>query len=290
MLEFAELGEFVDLKLKNYSSGMMVRLAFAVMVQADADIMLVDEVLAVGDIAFAQKCMDVFHERRRAGTTILLVTHDMGAVQSLCHRAMFIRDGVIDYIGDPEETAMRYYRHNFASGEAKKVSAALGGTVVEEEVEKATVTDINATVLHAHLENEAGERIENVEQGQTIVMDALIEAKQDPPRRYSASTCSTRRAPWCSGSPRRSRASRVGCWRPASASGSRAGSRTRWSRQVLARLLGPARLRGRGSRAAGPAAIRFRDLRDGAAPRRRLGRDGRRGGLGAGLRTSRLPT
>ena len=61
VLDFAELREFADLKLKNYSSGMMVRLAFAVMVQADADIMLVDEVLAVGDAAFAQKCMDVFH-------------------------------------------------------------------------------------------------------------------------------------------------------------------------------------------------------------------------------------
>ena len=245
--------------------------------------MLVDEVLAVGDIAFAQKCMDVFHERRRAGTTILLVTHDMGAVQSLCHRAMFIRDGVIDYIGDPEETAMRYYRHNFESGEAKKVSAALEGTVVEEEVEKATVTDINATVLHAHLENEAGERIENVEQGQTIVMDALIEAKRDPGGADIQHPRAQRiRAPWCSGSPRRSRASRAVS-----------------SRQRRVRLAGrienslvpgkysldcwsPARLGRRGSRAAGPAAIRFRDLRDGAAPRRRLGRDGRRGGLGAG--------
>ena len=67
VLDFAELEDFVDLKLKNYSSGMMVRFAFAVMVQADADIMLIDEVLAVGDAAFAQKCMDVFRERRRAG-------------------------------------------------------------------------------------------------------------------------------------------------------------------------------------------------------------------------------
>ena len=81
MLEFAELEEFVELKLKNYSSGMMVRLAFAVMVQADADIMLVDEVLAVGDAAFAQKCMDVFREKRDAGKTIVLVTHDMATVQ-----------------------------------------------------------------------------------------------------------------------------------------------------------------------------------------------------------------
>ena len=90
VLEFAELEDFVDLKLKNYSSGMMVRFAFAVMVQADADIMLIDEVLAVGDAAFAQKCMDVFHERRRAGKTIVLVTHDMATVQTLCHRAMLL--------------------------------------------------------------------------------------------------------------------------------------------------------------------------------------------------------
>ena len=67
VIEFAELEEFVDLKLKNYSSGMMVRFAFAIMVQADADVMLIDEVLAVGDAAFAQKCMDVFHEKRERG-------------------------------------------------------------------------------------------------------------------------------------------------------------------------------------------------------------------------------
>ena len=93
MLDFAELQEFAELKLKNYSSGMMVRLAFAVMVQADADIMLIDEVLAVGDAAFAQKCMDVFHERRNAGKTIVLVTHDMSTVQSMCDRAMLLHDG-----------------------------------------------------------------------------------------------------------------------------------------------------------------------------------------------------
>ena len=81
ILDFAELREFADLKLKNYSSGMMVRLAFAVMVEADADVMLVDEVLAVGDAAFGQSCMDVFHARRRAGKTLVLVTHDMSTVE-----------------------------------------------------------------------------------------------------------------------------------------------------------------------------------------------------------------
>jgi hypothetical protein len=113
VLDFAELRDFADLKLKNYSSGMMVRLAFAIMVQADADIMLIDEVLAVGDAAFAQKCMDVFHQRRRAGRTVVLVTHDMGAVQTLCDRAMLLHDGERLFTGEPEDAAMRYLRQNF---------------------------------------------------------------------------------------------------------------------------------------------------------------------------------
>jgi ABC-2 type transport system ATP-binding protein len=168
VVEFAELEDFVELKLKNYSSGMLVRLAFAAMVQADADIMLVDEVLAVGDMAFAQKCMDVFHEKRDAGKTIVLVTHDMGAVQSLCHRAMLMHDGEIQYIGDPEEVAMRYYRLNFADG---------GGD--SRPGDQGAVPDINASVVEARLENEAGEPIENVEQGMPIGLDLVIEARRE---------------------------------------------------------------------------------------------------------------
>jgi ABC-2 type transport system ATP-binding protein len=168
VLEFAELEDFAELKLKNYSSGMLVRLAFAVMVQADADIMLVDEVLAVGDMAFAQKCMDVFHEKRDAGKTIVLVTHDMGAVQSLCHRAMLMHDGEIQYVGDPEEVAMRYYRLNFADGDGSG-----------RRTDQAAVPDINASVVEARLENEAGEPIENVEEGQAIGLDVVIEARRE---------------------------------------------------------------------------------------------------------------
>ena len=77
MIEFAELEEFVDLKLKNYSSGMLVRLAFSVMMEADADVLLIDEVLAVGDASFQQKCADAFHEMKAEGKTIVLVTHEM---------------------------------------------------------------------------------------------------------------------------------------------------------------------------------------------------------------------
>ncbi len=93
VIEFAELEEFQDLKLKNYSSGMHVRLAFSVAIQVDADILLIDEVLAVGDAAFQQKCFDVFNRMREEGRTIVFVTHDMGAVTRFCHRAMLLERG-----------------------------------------------------------------------------------------------------------------------------------------------------------------------------------------------------
>jgi ABC-2 type transport system ATP-binding protein len=107
VIEFAELEPFVDLKLKNYSSGMQVRLAFATMVQSDADVMLIDEVLAVGDAAFQEKCFAVFDDLRARGKTIVLVTHDMRLVDRFCDRAMVIHDGRIDSIGDPERRTAR---------------------------------------------------------------------------------------------------------------------------------------------------------------------------------------
>ena len=168
VVEFAELQDFAELALKNYSSGMMVRLAFAVMVQADPDIMLIDEVLAVGDASFAQKCMDVFREKRRAGKTIVLVTHDMATVQEFCHRAMLLHDGEIRYIGDPEEAALRYFRLNF------------GGTGSDGDGrQQGAVPDVNARVVDTWLESRSGERVGNVEQGEPIRLNAVIEAHQN---------------------------------------------------------------------------------------------------------------
>jgi ABC-type polysaccharide/polyol phosphate transport system ATPase subunit len=165
VLEFAELEGFTDLKLKNYSSGMMVRLAFAVMVEADADIMLIDEVLAVGDAAFGQKCMDVFRARREAGKTVVLVTHDMATVQSFCDRAMLLHDGELRYLGDPEEAALRYYRLNF--------SGQVVGGVPQD------VPDVNVRLIDAWLEDRAGNRVENLEQGEPIGFNAIFEARHD---------------------------------------------------------------------------------------------------------------
>jgi ABC-type polysaccharide/polyol phosphate transport system ATPase subunit len=113
VIEFAELEEFQDLKLKNYSSGMHVRLAFSVAIQVDADILLIDEVLAVGDASFQQKCFDVFNRMREEGRTIVFVTHDMGAVTRFCHRAMLLERGEVVSIGDPRDVADRYLEFAF---------------------------------------------------------------------------------------------------------------------------------------------------------------------------------
>ncbi len=90
VIAFAELEEFVDLKLKNFSSGMRVRLAFSLLMQSDADVLLIDEVLAVGDASFQHKCHKSFKRLREEGRTIVFVTHDMAAAQQYCHRAILL--------------------------------------------------------------------------------------------------------------------------------------------------------------------------------------------------------
>lgn len=108
IVEFAELEEFMGQKLKNYSSGMQVRLAFSVAIKAQGDILILDEVLAVGDEAFQRKCNDYFMERKVSGKTTILVTHDMSAVKKYCNRAILIEDGLVKAYGDPADVANQY--------------------------------------------------------------------------------------------------------------------------------------------------------------------------------------
>ncbi|MDQ3588461.1 MAG: ABC transporter ATP-binding protein [Actinomycetota bacterium] len=115
VIAFAELEGFVDLKLKNYSSGMQVRLAFASMIHVDADILLIDEVLAVGDASFQQKCHDALDGLHRRGKTIVLVTHDMTAVQRFCDRALLLEGGRLVAIDEPHVVTRRYNELNFRS-------------------------------------------------------------------------------------------------------------------------------------------------------------------------------
>lgn len=108
IVDFAELREFMDQKLKNYSSGMKVRLAFSVAIRAQADILILDEVLAVGDTAFKKKCYDYFKNLKEAHKTIVLVSHSMNLIRRYCDRAILIEDGKITYEGDAETVADRY--------------------------------------------------------------------------------------------------------------------------------------------------------------------------------------
>jgi len=110
IVEFAELEEFMDQKLKNYSSGMQVRLAFSLATRAQADILLVDEVLAVGDADFQRKCFDYFKKLKKAGKTVIFVTHYMSAVREYCGRAILIDDSRIEASGTAEEIASAYTR------------------------------------------------------------------------------------------------------------------------------------------------------------------------------------
>jgi ABC-type polysaccharide/polyol phosphate transport system ATPase subunit len=173
VMEFAELEQFADLKLKNYSSGMQVRLAFAVMIQVDADILVIDEVLAVGDVAFQQKCFDVFNRLRDEGKTILFVTHDMSAVQRFCHRAMLLERGEQRMIGDPERVSAEYVEVNFGRDRT-------AGTPPEEPEEgEERYGDGNAEIVDTWFADEHDERTEVLRQGESCSVHVRVRFRRD---------------------------------------------------------------------------------------------------------------
>jgi ABC-2 type transport system ATP-binding protein len=108
IVDFAELHRFMDQKLKNYSSGMQVRLAFSIAIRAESDILLIDEVLAVGDAAFQQKCYDYFRQVKKSKTTVVFVSHDRGAIENFCDRCILINDGVLTQSGEPGRVLQKY--------------------------------------------------------------------------------------------------------------------------------------------------------------------------------------
>jgi ABC-2 type transport system ATP-binding protein len=215
VIDFAELGEFIDLKIKNYSSGMLVRLAFSVMIHVDAEILLIDEVLAVGDAAFQQKCYDEFERIRRSGATVLFVTHDMAAVQRFCDRALLLEHGRPVELGDPEHVGNRYLELNFSqeARAAEKVAAeaelesddatetpttepsrpiALSSAPEGEESKTDGDTepfsreeaerrdgDGRAEIVEAWFENEEGKRAESLPTGQRCTFVARVRFNDD---------------------------------------------------------------------------------------------------------------
>ena len=157
VIAFAELEEFIDLKLKNYSSGMLVRLAFATAIQVDAEILLIDEVLAVGDAAFQQKCYEQFFRLKREGRTIVFVSHDMFSVERFCHRAMLMERGSVLKLGDPRDVARAYHKLNF--GQLPHNAPPVADRPGDETV-----------IADAWFENAAGERVTAVSQQEGLTI------------------------------------------------------------------------------------------------------------------------
>jgi ABC-type polysaccharide/polyol phosphate transport system ATPase subunit len=165
VIDFAGLREFTDLKLKNYSSGMLVRLAFSVMVQVDADVLLIDEVLAVGDAAFQQKCFDEFNRIRDEGRTVLLVTHAMSAVERFCDRAMLLERGRVVDIGEPHRIANEYLDVNFQQEKTAEEVAAR---------EPDRFGDQRAEIVEAWFEDEHGARNSQLHAGRRCTFAARV--------------------------------------------------------------------------------------------------------------------
>lgn len=114
ILKYAELEKFADVKIKNFSSGMYSRLAFATAIQVDPDILIVDEVLSVGDVTFQKKSLESFDDFRKKSKTILFVTHDPGQILQMCDRVMILKQGKIDKIGEPQETVNYYLKSSLS--------------------------------------------------------------------------------------------------------------------------------------------------------------------------------
>jgi ABC-type polysaccharide/polyol phosphate transport system ATPase subunit len=183
IIDFAELRDFTDLKLKNYSSGMMVRLAFSVMIQVDAEILLIDEVLAVGDASFQQKCFEEFERIKRSNATVLFVTHDMASVQRFCDRALLLEHGKAVEMGDSEHVGNRYLELNF-SEQARAAEA--GGPVDEPEPvpdpeveEPIRYGDGRAEIIEGWFEDAEGRRTDVLPHGKLATFAARIRFNQD---------------------------------------------------------------------------------------------------------------
>lgn len=130
IVAFSELERFIDQKVKNYSSGMNVRLAFSVAIHANREILLMDEVLAVGDSNFQSKCLREFAKYKEQGKTVILVTHDIGTVQRYCDRAMLLRNGEVAMIGSAEEVGNEYIYQNMSDEEKR---------IIDEKNKKSSV-------------------------------------------------------------------------------------------------------------------------------------------------------
>ncbi len=186
---FAEIGDFIDQPVKTYSTGMVVRLAFAIAIHADPDILLVDEALAVGDMYFRQRCMRKVHSLREAGTTILFVSHSMADVKALGDRTLWLQDGTVRELGATDEVVTKYLA---AMSEKDTAYLDLDDTRQPSETrllgKAPEIVDTIPNIDHRHGDGRAeilgiavvdatGKPIQLMEPGSTIVVRITVRAK-----------------------------------------------------------------------------------------------------------------
>lgn len=136
IIEFSELEEFIDSPVRTYSSGMYMRLAFSVAINVDADILLIDEILAVGDARFQAKCFNKMLELKKSGITIVIVSHDLGSIERLCNRAIWIEEGKIRDEGIPHDIVAEYLDDIMSKDENKKIKVQSKEKIEEKITEK----------------------------------------------------------------------------------------------------------------------------------------------------------
>ncbi|RAZ31629.1 ABC transporter ATP-binding protein [Microbacterium sp. SMR1] len=180
IVAFAEIGDFIDTQVKFYSSGMYVRLAFAVAVHTDPDLLLVDEVLAVGDEAFQRKCMDKIRQFQNEGRTIILVSHSASQVMEVCDRGVVLHDGTVAYVGTAAD-ATRVHR-DILEGRRK---ANVAETVVEEEQVKASV------VRSIEVLNSARQPLKDVKPGEDMIIRIVVSHTDAHSRWYTTFSIDT---------------------------------------------------------------------------------------------------
>jgi len=147
---FADIGDFIDQPVKTYSSGMMMRLAFAVAVNVQPDVLIIDEALAVGDVFFSQKCFKRIREIVHRGATLIFVSHDMGAVQSLCDRALLLSQGAMIFDGAPEDCVSRYFNLHKPAKDSGQAVAGVHPAVSPELRRSLEALDVVGTAKSRH--------------------------------------------------------------------------------------------------------------------------------------------
>lgn len=163
IVNFAGLSEFIDVPVKHYSSGMYVRLGFAVAVEVDPDVLLVDEVLAVGDEEFRKKCIGKMREFQDAGKTIIVVSHDLETVKKTCHRVVLLGEGKVVHLGDPEKVVEEYKRL---------------GLQQQDTVAKREWGTREAVISGVSVSDEAGNETFRFKCGETIVVNIAYRCRR----------------------------------------------------------------------------------------------------------------